>query len=250
VTDESFAIGILTKNRPALVTALIAQVQDMTKTPFDLVVSVDHDPKTERLLNAAYPGIHLIRPQGRGIPAQRNRLMAELGGHDHIALLEDDHHPTVTGWDVPYLDALRSGVTEVIYRLGPAHGPIRQRRGDVMYREGLGCPVMLLKSHAYQVVGAWAQEHFGAQYGLDDGHWGHRARRAGLFGPVAGPWWPCLDDDGQTWVDVHDPPSSDGKTADQRMAEVRGNLPWYLQQSIDGDIWLPNPEAIKEGMTA
>lgn len=247
----AFGIGILTKNRPELVVDLIAKVQALTETEHDLVVSVDHDDAT---LAALYPvqrswtrsGFTVVTPRGAGIPANRNRLLAELSDCDVIALIEDDHYPVVSGWEKPYLAALDTGITQVIYRMSPAHGPIVFRNGPVVYRNLLGCPVVLMTGEAYRQVGAWDQQYFGSAYGLDDGQWAVRARRRGLLGKVhgvSGPWWPCLDDDGASWVDVHDPPSSDGKSVEQRAAEVGANGK-YLEHFLrgHGPTWMPNPE--------
>jgi hypothetical protein len=241
----AFGVGILTKNRPELVVDLIAKVQALTETEHDLVVSVDHDDVTVAALEAV-PGITVVTPLCAGIPANRNRLLAELADHDVNALIEDDHYPVVSGWEKPYLAALGTGVTQVIYRMSPAHGPIVFRNGPVVYRNLLGCPVVLMTREAYRQVGAWDQQHFGSTYGLDDGQWAVRARRRGMLGKVRGvrgPWWPCLDDDGASWVDVHDPPSSDGKSAEQRAVEVGANGK-YLEHFLRGygPTWMPNPE--------
>ena len=142
---------------------------------------------------------------------------------DHIALLEDDHVPTGPGWLDPYVAALDAGVVGVVWRLGDASGEIVHRAGPIVWRPGLGCPLVVMARSAHQRVGAWNQAAFGERYGYDDAEWAVRAYRAGLIGPYRG-LWPGIDDRGQSIVDLPHPPSSDGKSAEQRRADVAVNV--------------------------
>jgi hypothetical protein len=177
------------------------------------------------------------------VPANRNRLLAELDGCDYLALLDDDHKPTRDGWLRDYVAALQEGRVGAIWRLGLASGPIAYQAGRVVWRERLGCPLLVMTRHAYETVGAFNQVAL-AGYGLDDSEWGSRCYRAGLAGGHYG-YWPCLDDEGMSLVDLPDPPSSDGKSEAQRHAEWVANMP-VLQASRQGltPIYLDNPEAV------
>ncbi len=180
---------------------------------------------------------------GPGGPPARNRLLAELCDCDHIALLdEDDHAPTRSGWLDPYVAALDAGVVGVVWRLGDASGEIVHRPGPIVWRPGLGCPLIVMTRAAYERVGAWNHAAFGNRYGCDDAEWGVRAYRAGLIGPYRG-LWPGIDDHGLSIVDLPHPPSSDGKSAEQRHADVAVNV-GLLADAIAGrtPIWLLTPE--------
>jgi hypothetical protein len=236
-------LGILTRNRPALVReVLVAVGQYAPGVDLRLVVGVDHDPGTAEILVAQ--GFDVVEPFGTGICANRNRLLAELAGCDYIALLEDDHKPTCDGWLGRYVAALQEGVVGVVWRLGDGSGAVQHRRGRVCWRPVLGCPLVVMTQQVYETVGAWNQQAFGGKYGCDDGEWANRAYRGGWTGMFPG-LWPGIDDAGTSLVDLPDPPSSDGKSADQRHAETNGNLP-LLRAARAGrtPVHLANPEDV------
>ena len=236
-------LGIPTRNRPAQVAEVIAAVDEYDPgIDLRLVVGVDHDEETAMMLSGI--GVPVVEPQGTGVPANRNRLLAELADCEYIALLDDDHKPTRDGWLRDYVAALQEARVGVIWRLGLASGPITYRAGRVVWRERLGCPLMVMTQQAYETVGALNQVAFGSRYGLDDSEYGYRCYHAGLIGNHYG-YWPCLDDGGRSLVDLPDPPSSDGKSAEQRADDVVANMgALTLARQGEAPIWLDNPEAV------
>ena len=236
-------LGITTRNRYPLVREVLDAISQYPPgVDMRLVVGVDHDPACADALWDR--GVNVVEPQGTGVPANRNRLLAELASCDYIALLDDDHKPTRDGWLRDYVAALQEGRVGAIWRLGLGSGPIAFQAGRVVWREKLGCPLLVMTRHTYETVGAFNQVAL-AGYGLDDSEWGSRCYRAGLTGSHYG-YWPCLDDEGTSLVDLPDPPSSDGKSEAQRHAEWTANMP-VLQAARQGrsPVYLDNPEAVK-----
>lgn len=67
-----------------------------------------------------------VEPAGRRIPANRNRVLAELAADpacSHFALPEDDHKPIAEGWLARYVEALHVDVVSVVWRLGRVAWP-------------------------------------------------------------------------------------------------------------------------------
>ena len=109
-------LGIPTRNRPDQVReVLVAIGQYDPGIDVRLVVGVDHDPGTAEILAAQ--GFDVVEPQGTGVPANRNRLLAELADCDYLALLDDDHKPTRDGWLRDYVAALQEARVGVIWRV-------------------------------------------------------------------------------------------------------------------------------------
>jgi len=240
-------LGITTRNRYPLVRQVLDAISEYPPgIDMRLVVGVDHDPACADALWDC--GVNVVEPQGTGVPANRNRILAELAAQPdltYFALLDDDHVPVHSGWLRGYVGALQEGAVGVIWRLGLASGPITYRAGRVVWRERLGCPLMVMTRHAYETVGALNQVAFGSRYGLDDSEYGYRCYHAGLIGNHYG-YWPCLDDGGRALADLPDPPSSDGKSAEQRADDVAANMgALKLARRGEAPIWLANPEEVR-----
>lgn len=237
----SLGIGVITRNRAACVTQVVDAIRAHTIADHTLVVGVDPattDDTTDVLADRL---VHAVTPSASGIPANRNRVLAELAGHDIIAIFEDDHLPTFTGWEHWYRVALAAGCTHVLLsntggstvgRHNPPGGP------EIVWRTLMGAPLIAITSTAYDLVGAW-NPAFADRYGLDDGEWVGRAQRVGLTGHPTG--YPALAFADYLTGDIPNPPSSDGKTVEQRQADIAANNTIFTSHPAR-PVWLANPE--------
>jgi hypothetical protein len=227
-----FGVGIITRNRRDCCLQVLDAVETHTTTPHRTVVGVDHsdDDTTAALTDR---GVRVVEPAGRGVPANRNAVLAGLDGCGIVALFEDDHLPTVRGWERPYIQALTTGPASVLLALDDRHGDVAATSADgtVQWRTLMSCQLIVLTRHVLDTVGGW-NPAFGDRYGLDDGEYLARCVHAGLTG-TRRLVYPTLTAAATLTADIVAPPSSDGKTFEERYAESRLNLP-LLQAAADG----------------
>lgn len=235
--NPSLGIGVITRNRRDCALTVIAAIEEHTTTAYNLVAGVDHsDDDTAAVLTTR--GYTVVEPAGRGIPANRNAVLAALYGHDVVILIEDDHRPVATGWERPYIDVVTRTPVQVCFGLGSQHGPLTTRDyagTTVGWRPNMGCVLVAMHRNVLDMVGGW-DPAFGDRYGLDDGTWAIRCRRAGLAGNVDG--FPCLPCELESTADIPDPPSSDGKTIEQRQADIAANWPLW-ERRFSSPVFIP-----------
>ncbi len=86
----------------------IERVQQLTRSPFTLVVADDGSP--QHVVDHLRERARVITGRNRGIAGNKNRALfylAEIEKCDVVILLEDDTHPTVYGWEEPWIEACR-----------------------------------------------------------------------------------------------------------------------------------------------
>jgi glycosyltransferase involved in cell wall biosynthesis len=233
-------IGIITRNRRDCVLEVVRRVRLHTVADYDLVVGVDHSDD-DTLTVLADRGVRTVEPVERGIPANRNAVLAALRDHEVIILIEDDHKPVVDSWEQPYVDVVTRTPVKVCLALSAIHGLLTTQEFEsgltVGWRPNMGCVLVAMHRTVLDTVGGW-DPAFGDRYGLDDGTWAIRCIRAGLTGPHKG--FPCLPGDLGLTTDILDPPSSDGKTVAEREADIEANWPLW-ENRHNGPILIPLP---------
>ncbi len=129
--DPSVAVSVATFRRPEGIRALLGSLDRLAFERFAprvTVIIVDNDPSHPAFASAAeaqaasrWPLRYLAEPR-RGIVAARNRGLAEAGGHDFIAFVDDDE--TVgPGW----LEALLA--TQAATGAAVVQGPVEPAYG-------------------------------------------------------------------------------------------------------------------------
>jgi GT2 family glycosyltransferase len=128
MTDSgpSLGVGIITRNRLAILRQTIAELERLTTRPFALVVADDgsNDDTASWVRETSIPLVTGLR---RGCAWNKNRALRHLAMRTAAGvflLLEDDTRPTLTGWEREWFEAaLRWRHVNYCYGFEPAKPP-------------------------------------------------------------------------------------------------------------------------------
>lgn len=180
-TRPPIAVAVTTRNRPQVLADTLAAFA--THSPHLPVIVVDDgsDPPA----TVTHPTHHLVRhPTALGIPAAKNRCLAELdrvGAHD-LFLFDDDTRPVTPDWYRPYVESpephlqhswLRFDNNKPVARMHPVH-----TSGDlVAYTWSMGCMLYLTRDVLHRVGGMRPEFGPGMHEHVE---WSRRIHAAGL----------------------------------------------------------------------
>ena len=138
-TSTVLGVGVITRNRLAILRETLAALEEFTTVPYVLVVADDgSDDGTARWARDRRGPV--VTGPRRGCAWNKNRALLYLAARttcDPLLLLEDDTRPTAVGWqDVWIAAAHRRGHVPVPLRLRRRRPTARNRncRGSVSMR--------------------------------------------------------------------------------------------------------------------
>jgi GT2 family glycosyltransferase len=105
----TLGIAIITYERRSLLEALIASLDELTTSPYELVVADDGSGDGTVQWCRAH-GLRVVSGANRGIAWNKNRGLFALAalGCDPVLLLEDDAYPVVRGWERDWIEGTRA----------------------------------------------------------------------------------------------------------------------------------------------
>ena len=177
-TKSSIGVGITTHNRHDTLAETLAAFNKFSP---DIPVVVVDDGSTEPVV-----ADHVVRhPQPLGIPAAKNRCIAELMmmGVEHLFLFDDDTRPNAEDWWKPYVEGPEPHYQYCWTKFASNSKPVPKM--DVVYQDStliaygwsMGC-MLYVHADAVRRVGGMRLE-FGR--GMEEhGEWSQRIHNAGL----------------------------------------------------------------------
>jgi glycosyltransferase involved in cell wall biosynthesis len=103
-------IGIVTYNRREILSGTIDTVRAFTRQPNAALVVADDGSTDGTQAMLREKQVPMITGSNRGIAWNKNRalfLLSHMLGCETVILLEDDMHPTRTGWEAAWMNAAR-----------------------------------------------------------------------------------------------------------------------------------------------
>lgn len=178
---DRVGIAITSRNRHQVLAETLEAFAAFTPASFPIVVV---DDGSDVPVKAGAPVTVVRHDSARGIPAAKNRCIAELMalGVDHLFLFDDDTRPQADGWWRPYVD---SAEPHLQFSWTQDHRNKPVPRMDVLYRDdrlvaygwSMGC-MLYLTAGVVDRVGGMRPE-FGL--GMDEhGEYSQRIHNAGL----------------------------------------------------------------------
>lgn len=87
-------VGIATAGRSDVLSQTIRVLADQTRLPDRLIICPAALDDVNRAAIEAFPAPILVVSGGRGLPAQRNRILSECSGADIVVFFDDDFFPS------------------------------------------------------------------------------------------------------------------------------------------------------------
>ena len=87
-------VGIATAGRSEVLSQTIRVLADQTRLPDRLIICPASPDDVDRAAIDAFPAPALVVGGARGLPAQRNRILAECSGGDVLVFFDDDFFPS------------------------------------------------------------------------------------------------------------------------------------------------------------
>jgi hypothetical protein len=102
-------IGVITYKRRSLLEGLLANISELTSSPYELVIAEDGGPD-ESAQWAREQDLRVVSGLNRGVAWNKNRALFALAqlGCDPLVLLEDDALPVVRGWEHDWIEGTRA----------------------------------------------------------------------------------------------------------------------------------------------
>ena len=157
-------IGVTTYNRNKIAANTLAQIKAFAPAEAKIVIVDDGSP-------VPFVGASYRFNVNQGAPTAKNKCLELLEGCEHIFLFDDDCHPVVKGWELPYIEA------EAEHLNFTFKYPHVEAKGLKIHTNPNGC-MMYISKKALEVVGGFDTKFI--KYGYWHGAYANRVYNAGL----------------------------------------------------------------------